>query len=145
MIKRTRQSEGKLDSFREQLLEYESLILKKHDAEQGLVDLDKRITALRQQMIGNKALLLLPNGKGDGRRAPSMSPTTEEVLAGCDPRVRKSLGAALRVLQKLGGTGHVDQVATRLKISSKAAMLRLARGVKIGLVKRVEKGTYAAT
>jgi hypothetical protein len=138
----TNKTEQKLDSFRQDLVDYENLILKKAETSTQLAEIDKRLTELRFRLISSRGVEAVPTTtrkKTNGAHADA-----ESVLAGLDPRVQKSLGATIKALTKHGGSAHVDQLAKTQGISKKAAMLRASRGVKLGIIKRIDKGTYGS-
>jgi hypothetical protein len=140
----TQKTEKKLDNFRQDLVEYENLILKKHATTAELADIDKKLTALRFRLISSKSEDGAPFQMATAKKTNGSHKDAQSVLAGLDPRIQKSLGATIKALTKHGGSAHVEQLAKTMGISKKAAMLRASRGVKLGIIKRIDKGTYGA-
>lgn len=65
-------------------------------------------------------------------------------LANVDPRVQRSLGKVFRLLQRKQATECTPTwLAESLDISYEAARQRLARGVTLGIFKKISPSTYA--
>jgi hypothetical protein len=152
MARKKRQgTEGYLDTVNETLREYEKSILQRATAVAAMVAIDKTLADLRER------LLHLAGGAQQTKKAPSPpKPSTnpkkrskqgvlaKAQLADQDPRIQRSIGTTLKALQALGGSAHRVDVAKKLGISDKAADLRMTRGIKLGLIKKLSPGTYEA-
>jgi hypothetical protein len=157
MTRAKNEIEMELDSFREQLMEYERLVTKKLEVTAQLASIDKQLNDLRAGMMSSKGQDATTNYRVRSRPTAAISlptktrkhriPTDDKidtVLEKQDKRVQKSLGALIKALNKHGGEANIEQLAKAVGISRKAVWLRIRRGKKLGLIKQISKGLYGA-
>ena len=147
MTTKATKQERALDVFQAELIVYETLILKKHHLQDQMTAVDEELVAQRRKLLSNASARTLPVltrtiGRKP-RRSRKLPPGLVEKLQGADLRVRTSLTDLFYVLQGLGGEAHIETIAAGLRVSRQATSVRLSKGVKWNVVKRVKPGTYA--
>jgi len=155
MAKKKRGTEGYLDTFSETLRSYEKLVVQRITAIEAVAKIDRDLEGLREQLLhlagGQATPISIPSllPTGSKRSAKSSAPKAKKAprlaskLVNEDPRVQRSLGGVLDALQAAGGSAHLNDLGKKIGISPKAVALRMTRGIKLGLIRKVGKGTYA--
>jgi len=150
--KKQRGTEGYLSTVSEALREYEKEILRRVEAQAAVTAIDKTLASIREQLLhlagGAQPTASTPS-RTKRTKAPKKAKAAEKTgggmdarLADQDPRIQRSVGAAMKALRDLGGSAHRDDIAKRLGVSANAVDLRMVRGVKLGMIKRLGKGAY---
>lgn len=142
-------TEAYLGTFSETLNEYEQAVVHRAAAAATLENCDRHIENLRKQLlhlVGStmKVTGLLPaRTSPETEKTPGTKPkTAQEKLEKLDPRIQRSVEQTRKAIQDLGGSAHKSAVAKQLGISAQATIQRLARGVKLGLLRTSDKGVY---
>jgi len=153
-------TEQGLDTFRTALQEYEATVLKRAMTAAHVETLDKQLAVMRESLLNHRANALTEDAEVKPRRRRGRSPKSAPAPSGdtgseikrrgvselkdmkLHPRTRIVLSTMIRHLRK-EGEAHVKALAALVGLSTSAVMFHVDRATKLGLMKRVKKGTFA--
>jgi hypothetical protein len=152
----TQETEQGLDEFRRDLYLYEELILSKAKVVGQLADVDGQLEDLRQRLMTHRAstIFAVCSSHSKFNAKPEASKTVKTSTEAGFPKLHalkskmhsstyRHLRAILRILRK-EGEAHVSILESQLKMVRSTTMYNVDKGLKLGLLKRVKKGVFAA-
>lgn len=107
--------------------EYDATLIERAELAKELEEKDARLEELRRELHGKGS-----NGNGAKKKASFKKPI----------HVTPAIAEAVASIKKMGGKAKCGALAEELGITPGATAIRLSKGVELGLLERVDYGTY---